>query len=162
MSLNKVTLIGRLGADPEVKDTRDGKPFAKLSLATTEKWKDRGGQRQEKTEWHRITIWNEGLVGVAEQYLRKGSQVYIEGKLQTSKYQKNGEDRYSTEIVLQGFDAKLVMLDSRRGGSGGGDTDSGDDFGSSSGARPQRSGGGGGGHRRSDMDDEIPFAPEVR
>ena len=109
--LNRVTLIGHLGSDPEIRHTQDGKPIANLRLATTEKWKDKSGNRQEKTEWHRIVCFSEGLCRIAEQYLRKGSKIYVEGKLQTRKWQdKDGQDKYSTEVVLQGFDGKLLML----------------------------------------------------
>jgi len=125
-SLNKVCLIGNLGADPDVKSMPSGDRMCNLRLATSENWKDRDGNRQEKTEWHNITVWNEGLIDVIDRFLRKGSKVYIEGQLQTRKYESHGEDRYSTEVVLRGFDAKMVMLDGpgdggsdRRGGYGG-------------------------------------------
>jgi len=116
-SVNKVILVGNLGADPEVKRTQSGQPVANLRIATTETWRDKNsGERKEKTEWHRVTIFNEGLCKVAEQYLRKGSKVYIEGQLQTRKWQdQSGADRYSTEIVLQGFGGVLTMLDSPEG-----------------------------------------------
>ena len=112
-SINKVILIGNLGADPEIRQTKDGKKIANLSVATSESWKDKNtGEKRAKTEWHRVVIFNEGLAGVAERYLKKGSKVYIEGALQTRKWQdKNGQDKYSTEIVLQGFNSTLVMLD---------------------------------------------------
>lgn len=114
-SLNKVQIIGNLGKDPEVRHTQDGKPIVNFSIATTESWKDRNtGERKEKTEWHTVVIFNEGLAKVAEQYLKKGSPVYIEGQLQTRKWvDKNGDDRYSTEIVLQNFRGELVMLGGR-------------------------------------------------
>lgn len=154
-SVNKVILVGNLGADPEIRRTQDGRPIANLRVATTESWRDRtSGERKERTEWHRVVIFNEGLCKVAEQYLRKGSKIYIEGQLQTRKWQdQSGQDRYSTEVVLQGFNSTLTMLDSRQGGgdfapSGGGD------FGSS--GPMERTGGGRGGSSR-DMDDEIPF-----
>lgn len=157
MSLNKVTLIGNLGADPEIKSLTSGSQVANLRLATTEKWRDKNsGERKEKTEWHRIVIWSEGLVKIADQYLRKGSKLYLEGKIETRKWtDQAGVEKYSTEIVLKGFDAKLIMLDVR---NGGGDRDGGDDFGSHDGgsSRPARSGGGGR-SRNSDMDDDIPF-----
>jgi len=170
-SVNKVILVGNLGADPEVRRTQDGRPIVNLRIATSETWRDKAtGERKEKTEWHRVVIFSEGLAKVAEQYLKKGSKVYLEGALQTRKWQdKDGQDRYSTEVVLQGFNSNLTMLDGRSGGggSGGGDFGGSDDFGSSgpSGGGGQRrqpamaggGGGGGGGGRRDDMDDEIPF-----
>ncbi len=157
-SVNKVILVGNLGADPEIRRTQDGRPIANLRVATTETWRDRNtGERRERTEWHRVVIFSEGLCKVAEQYLRKGSKVYIEGQLQTRKWQdQSGQDRYSTEVVLQGFNSTLTMLDARSGG-GGSDYDSpggGGDFGSSG---PMQGGGGGRGGPSGDMDDEIPF-----
>ncbi|WP_425046538.1 single-stranded DNA-binding protein [Primorskyibacter sp. S87] len=121
-SVNKVILIGNLGRDPEVRSFQNGGKVCNLRIATSETWKDRNtGERRERTEWHSVAIFSEGLVRVAEQYLRKGSKVYLEGKLQTRKWQdQSGQDRYSTEVVLQGFDATLVMLDGRDGGGGGG------------------------------------------
>ncbi len=118
-SVNKVILIGNLGADPEIRTTQDGRPIVNLRIATSESWRDRNsGERRERTEWHRVVIFNEGLAKIAEQYLRKGSKVYIEGQLQTRKWQdQSGQDRYSTEIVLQGFNSALTMLDGR--GEGG-------------------------------------------
>lgn len=112
-SVNKVIIIGNLGADPEIRRTQSGTPIANLNVATAETWRDKSsGERKEKTEWHRVVIFNEGLCKVAEQYLKKGSKVYIEGSLQTRKWQdKDGQDRYSTEIVLQGFNSTLTMLD---------------------------------------------------
>ncbi len=111
-SLNKVLLIGRLGNDPEIKQMTNGKSVARLSVATSETWKDKNsGERKEKTEWHRIVIFNEGLVGVVQQYLKKGSQIYIEGQIQTTKYtDNNGQEKYSTQIVLQGYNSTLTML----------------------------------------------------
>ncbi len=111
-SVNKVILVGNLGADPEVRQMQDNRPVVNLSIATTESWKDKNsGERREKTEWHRVVIFNEGLCRVAEQYLKKGAKVYIEGSLQTRKWQDtNGQDKYSTEIVLQGFNGNLTML----------------------------------------------------
>ncbi|MFK7944194.1 MAG: single-stranded DNA-binding protein [Paracoccaceae bacterium] len=159
-SLNKVMLIGNLGADPEVRSFQNGGQVCNLRLATSETWKDRNsGERREKTEWHTVSIFSEGLVRVAQQYLRKGSKVYIEGKLQTRKWQdQSGADRYSTEVVINGFDGTLTMLDGRSegggggfgGGSGGGSGGGGgyDDRG----GPPSGPSGGGGG-----MDDEIPF-----
>jgi single-strand DNA-binding protein len=116
-SVNKVILIGNLGADPEVRHTQDGRPVVNLRVATTESWRDRTtGERRERTEWHRVVIFNEGLARVAEQYLRKGSKVYLEGQLQTRKWtDQNGIERYTTEVVLQGFNCALTMLDSRAG-----------------------------------------------
>src|SRR3974377_2576577 len=127
-SVNKVILIGNLGADPEIRRTQDGRPVANLRVATSESWRDRAtGERREKTEWHRVVIFNEGLCKIAEQYPKKGSKVYREGSLQTPKWQdKDGQERYSTEVVLQGFNSQLTMLD-RAGGAAG----AGDDFGSS-------------------------------
>ncbi|WP_436641480.1 single-stranded DNA-binding protein [Microbaculum sp. FT89] len=157
-SVNKVILVGNLGADPEIRRTQDGRPIANLRVATTETWRDRNsGERRERTEWHRVVIFNEGLCKIAEQYLRKGSKVYIEGQLQTRKWQdQSGQDRYSTEVVLQGFNSALTMLDTRSGGGGGGSdyesSGGGGDFGSSG---PMQGGGGRG--PSSDMDDEIPF-----
>lgn len=160
-SVNKVILIGNLGADPEIKRTQDGRPIANLRIATSETWRDRtSGERKEKTEWHRVVIFSEGLCKVAEQYLKKGAKVYIEGQLQTRKWtDQSGAERYSTEVVLQNFNSNLTMLDGRGGGGGGyGDDNSGGDFGQSGpsgGSRrpaPVSSGGG-----RSDMDDDIPF-----
>ena len=116
-SVNKVILVGNLGRDPEVRHTQDGKPIANLSIATSETWRDRAtGERKEKTEWHRVVIFNEGLAKVAESYLRKGSTVYIEGQLQTRKWtDKDGVEKYSTEVVLQGFNSALVMLGGKDG-----------------------------------------------
>ncbi len=167
-SLNKVMLIGNLGRDPEVRSFQNGGKVCNLRIATSETWKDRNtGERREKTEWHSVAIFQEGLVRVAEQYLRKGSKVYIEGKLQTRKWQdQSGQDRYSTEVVLQGYDGVMTMLDGRDGGGGGGGggymaDQSGGGYGGGGGGGygggdqgGGYSGGGGGG---SDMDDEIPF-----
>ncbi len=162
-SVNKVILIGNLGADPEIRRTQDGRPIANLRIATSETWRDKAtGERREKTEWHRVVIFSEPLCRVVEQYLKKGSKVYIEGALQTRKWQdQSGQDRYSTEVVLQGFNSVLTMLDGRGAGAGGegGYEGGGGDFGSSgptSSRKPAMAASGGGG-RRSDMDDEIPF-----
>jgi len=160
-SVNKVILVGNLGADPEIRRTQDGRPIANLSIATSESWRDKNsGERKEKTEWHRVVIFNEGLCKVAEQYLKKGAKVYIEGALQTRKWQdKDGKDKYSTEVVLQGFNSTLTMLDGRSGGGGGSfasDEGGGGSFGSGGGSSQRRSvpaSGGGGG----DMNDDIPF-----
>src|SRR5579864_3840371 len=136
-SVNKVILVGNLGADPEVRRTQDGRPIVNLRLATSETWRDRNsGERKERTEWHRIVIFNENICKVAEQYLKKGSKIYVEGQLQTRKWQdQSGQDRYSTEVVLQGFGSQLTMLDRAGGGASGGDfapddQGSGADFGS--------------------------------
>jgi single-strand DNA-binding protein len=156
-SVNKVILIGNLGADPEIRRTQDGRPIANLRVATSESWRDKAsGERKERTEWHRVVIFNEGLCRIAEQYLKKGSKVYLEGQLQTRKWQdKDGQDRYSTEVVLQGFNSQLTMLDTR-GGGGGADMDNGEDFGAR-GPAPARKPAMGGASKRDDMDDEIPF-----
>ena len=164
-SVNKVILIGNLGADPEIRRTQDGRPIANLSVATSETWRDKNtGERKEKTEWHRVVIFSEPLCRVVEQYLKKGAKVYIEGQLQTRKWtDKDGQDKYSTEVVLQGFNSQLTMLDGRSGGAGGGsdfgsdEGGSGGDFGAQSprARKPATVGAGGGG--RGDMDDEIPF-----
>jgi single-strand DNA-binding protein len=162
-SINKVILVGNLGKDPEIRRTQDGRAIANLSVATSEQWRDKAtGERKEKTEWHRVVIFNEGLAKVAEQYLKKGAKVYIEGALQTRKWtDQSGVEKYSTEVVLQGFNSNLTMLDGRGGGGGGGfGDDAGGDFGSPgpSSAPPRRvAAGGGGGGRNSDMDDDIPF-----
>ncbi|MEO1602468.1 MAG: single-stranded DNA-binding protein [Pseudomonadota bacterium] len=169
-SVNKVILIGNLGRDPEVRSFQNGGKVCNLRIATSETWKDRqSGERREKTEWHSVAIFSEPLARVAEQYLRKGSKVYIEGQLETRKWQdQNGQDRYSTEVVLRPYRSELTLLDSRGeggggggfgGGSGGGGGYSGgggygDDRGGGGGGG---FGGGGGGGGRGDMDDEIPF-----
>ena len=147
-SINKVILVGNLGADPEVKQMNNGKPVCNLSIATSESWKDKQtGERRERTEWHRVVIFNEGLVRIAEQYLRKGSKVYVEGQLQTRKWQdKDGADRYTTEIVLQGYNSSLTMLDSRN--SGGGASSAASATGAATGGAPAGDGG---------ADDDIPF-----
>ncbi|WP_439527103.1 single-stranded DNA-binding protein [Roseovarius mucosus] len=166
-SVNKVILVGNLGADPEIRRTQDGRPIANLSVATSESWRDKNsGERREKTEWHRVVIFNEGLCKIAENYLKKGSKVYLEGQLQTRKWQdQSGQDKYSTEVVLQGFNGNLTMLDGRNEGGGGGggrggDYGGGGEFGggSSGGDRGGSSGGfGGGGSSSRDLDDDIPF-----
>ena len=156
-SVNKVILIGNLGRDPEVRTMQNGGKVANLSLATSENWKDKQtGECKEKTEWHRVVIFSEGLAKVAEQYLKKGAKVYIEGQLQTRKWtDQSGVEKYSTEVVLQGFNSNLTMLDSRGGGAGGGFSDEpGNDFGSPA---PRRAVAAAGGGRNSDMDDDIPF-----
>lgn len=161
-SVNKVILVGNLGKDPEIRRTQDGRPIANLSIATSETWRDKNsGERKEKTEWHRVVIFNEGLCKVAEQYLKKGAKVYIEGALQTRKWtDQSGVEKYSTEVVLQGFNSTLTMLDGRGGGGGGGSfgDEPGGDFGSSGpvSSAPRRPVAAGGG-RNNDMDDDIPF-----
>jgi single-strand DNA-binding protein len=167
-SVNKVILVGNLGADPEIRRLQDGRPVANLRLATSESWKDKAtGERKEKTEWHRVVIFNENLCRFAEQYLKKGAKVYVEGALQTRKWQdQSGQERYSTEVVLQGFRGELTSLDRAGGagsGGGGGDygaDDSGGDFGSPGPSRKVAATAGAGargGGGRGDMDDEIPF-----
>jgi single-strand DNA-binding protein len=160
-SVNKVILIGNLGADPEIRRTQDGRPIANLRVATSDSWRDKTtGERREKTEWHRVVIFNEGLCKIVEQYLKKGSKVYLEGALQTRKWQdKDGHDRYSTEVVLQGFNSSLTMLDGRGGGAGGSGGGGDDDFGSSgpSAPRERKPAMAGAGGKSDDMDDEIPF-----
>lgn len=166
-SVNKVILVGNLGRDPEVRNFQNGGKVCNLRIATSENWKDRNtGERRERTEWHSVAIFQEGLVRVAEQYLRKGSKVYIEGQLQTRKWQdQNGQDRYSTEVVLQGFGGTLVMLDGRDGGGQGGGQGGGygGDQGGYGGGYDQGGGYGGGNQGGGqntpsrDLDDEIPF-----
>ncbi|CUH72906.1 Helix-destabilizing protein [Thalassovita autumnalis] len=167
-SVNKVILVGNLGRDPELRNFQNGGKVCNLRIATSENWKDRNtGERRERTEWHSVAIFQEGLVRVAEQYLRKGSKVYIEGQLQTRKWQdQNGQDRYSTEVVLQGFGGTLVMLDGRDGGGQGGGQGGGygGDQGGYGGGYDQGGGGYGGGNQGGgqntpsrDLDDEIPF-----
>lgn len=179
-SLNKVMLIGNLGQDPEVRSFQNGGKVCNLRIATSETWKDKEGQRQERTEWHTVAIFSEGLVRVCENYLKKGSKVYIEGSLQTRKWQdQNGQDRYSTEVVLRGFGGTLVMLDGRGEGGGGGGGGGGFGGGQRSGGGGSGYGGGsgggasggfgggnqgggssggtGGGSNYDDLDDDIPF-----
>ncbi|WP_137700596.1 single-stranded DNA-binding protein [Marimonas lutisalis] len=156
-SVNKVILIGNLGRDPEVRTFQDGGKLCNLRIATSENWKDRNtGERREQTEWHSVVLRGEGLVRVAEQYLRKGSKVYIEGQLRTRKWQdQNGQDRYSTEVVVSGFGGSMVMLDGR-GGEGGGGYGGGSSGGYDSGGYDSGGPGQSGGPSR-DFDDEIPF-----
>ncbi|QDX27287.1 single-stranded DNA-binding protein [Sphingomonas suaedae] len=178
-SVNKVILVGNLGRDPESRSFSNGGKVVELRVATSESWKDRNsGERKERTEWHTVKLFSEGLANVAERYLRKGSKVYLEGQLQTRKWQdQQGNDRYSTEIVLQGFDAKLVMLDGPgggQGGGGGGGSRGADDWGGGddafAGQSSNRGGGGGygggasrgggsssGGGFPDDLDDDVPF-----
>jgi len=161
--VNKVILVGNLGDDPESRSLNNGGEVVNLRVATSESWKDRDGQRQERTEWHRVVIFNENLGKVAKSYLRKGSKVYLEGQIQTRKWtDQSGADRYSTEVVLQRFRGELVLLDSRGGGGAGGD-----DFGGGHESGGGFGGGGGGGSRPqqrpapaafdSDLDDDVPF-----
>lgn len=182
-SVNKVILVGNLGRDPESRSFQNGGKVVNLRIATSESWKDRNsGERKEKTEWHSVAIFNEGLANVAERFLRKGSKVYIEGQLQTRKWQdQNGQDKYSTEVVLQGFNSVLTMLDGPGGGQGGGGgggfggSRGGDDYGDDFAGQSSRGGGGGssrggysggqgGGGRGGntggfpdDLDDDVPF-----
>ena len=181
-SLNKVMLIGNLGQDPEVRSFQNGGKVCNLRIATSEQWKDRNtGERQERTEWHTVSIFSEGLVSVAERFLRKGSKVYVEGQLQTRKWQdQNGQDRYSTEVVLRGFNGTLTMLDGPGGGQGGGSggggggsswnqgggSSGGNGGGGNGGGWNQGGGGsggssggssGGGSNYGDDLDDDIPF-----
>jgi len=156
-SVNKVILVGNVGRDPEIRSTQDGTTVANLSLATSENWRDKNtGERKERTEWHRIVIFNERLADVVEKYVKKGAKLYIEGALQTRKWTDNtGAEKYTTEVVLQRFRGDLTMLDSRGGGggmSGGGPDDMGSGSGSGGGMGGGRPSGGGG-----DLDDEIPF-----
>jgi single-strand DNA-binding protein len=157
-SVNKVILVGNLGRDPEVRNLSDGSPVVNLSVATSETWRDRAsGERRERTEWHRVVIFNDKLAEVAQQYLRKGAKVYLEGQLQTRKWtDQSGVEKYTTEIVLQRYRGELQMLDSRGGGGAG------DDYSGGSGSGSSSSGGGGGGGGApvgggGDFDDEIPF-----
>lgn len=168
-SVNKVILVGNLGKDPESRSFQNGGKVVSFSVATSENWKDRNtGERRDKTEWHNVSIFSEGLARVAEQYLKKGSKVYLEGQLETRKWQdKDGNDRYTTEVVLRNFNSSMVLLDGREGG-GGGQRGGGDDWGGSRDEAPRGNfgGGGGGGGRSSgsrpsafdaDLDDDVPF-----
>ncbi len=157
-SVNKVILVGNLGKDPEVRHTQDGKSIVNLSIATSENWRDKSsGEKREKTEWHRVVIFNEGLAKVAEQYLKKGQTVYIEGQLQTRKWtDKDGVEKYSTEVVLQNFRGELHMIGGKPGSGGDASYSGGDDFGQSSPMDRPR----GGAAKQSfarDLDDEVPF-----
>jgi len=163
-SVNKVILIGNLGKDPEIRRTQDGRPIANLRIATTETWRDKTtGERREKTEWHSVVVFNEGLCRVVEQYLKKGAKVYLEGSLQTRKWQgQDGQDRYTTEVVLQGFNSALTMLDARGGGAGGGagmhEDDPASYTASGNGSGPKRAAASAGGKSfDKPVDDEIPF-----
>lgn len=164
-SVNKVILVGNLGADPEIRRLNSGDPVVNFRIATSESWRDKNsGERKEKTEWHNVVIFNDNLAKVAEQYLKKGAKVYVEGQLQTRKWQdQGGNDRYTTEIVLQKFRGELQMLDTK--GQGDGDRGGGrDDSGTRSGGSTSSGGtqGGGGRPASRDLDDEIPFGPEWR
>ena len=153
-SLNKVLLIGRLGADPEVKQMVNGKNVARLSLATSQSWKDKStGEKKEKTEWHRIVVFNEGLVNVVQQYLKKGAQIYVEGQLSTRKWkdEQSGQDKYSTEILIQGYNSSLTMLGGGNGSSGGGGGIQNDNTKTVPNNPEDNT------QVSSDMDDEIPF-----
>jgi single-strand DNA-binding protein len=168
-SVNKVILVGNVGRDPEIRSTNDGTRIANFTLATSENWRDKGsGERRERTEWHRVVIFNDRLTEVVEKYVKKGAKLYIEGALQTRKWtDKDGQERYTTEVVLQRFRGELTMLDSRGGGGGGGDyaeeepAGAGGGFGGGGNSGGGRSGGassgGGGRSSRDDLDDEIPF-----
>jgi single-strand DNA-binding protein len=171
-SVNKVILVGNLGRDPEIRSTNDGTRIANLNLATSESWRDRvSGERKERTEWHRVVIFNERLVEIAEKYLRKGSKIYVEGALQTRKWtDQQGQEKYSTEVVLQKFRGELTMLDGAsggrgQGGGGAGEGDYEEGFGGGGGYNTARAaapagggmGGGPGRARNDDLDDEIPF-----
>jgi len=170
-SVNKVILIGNLGKDPEIRRTQDGRPIATLNIATSETWRDKNsGERKEKTEWHRVVVFNENLCKVVEQYVKKGAKLYIEGQLQTRKWQdKDGVEKYSTEVVLQGFGGTLTMLDGRSGGAGapggmnegGTDYGAGDDYGAPAASAPRSApkAAAKGGKPSFDkaLDDEIPF-----
>jgi len=152
-SINKVILVGNLGRDPEIRATQDGREICNLAIATSESWKDKNtGERKEKTEWHRVVIFNDGLVKVAKNYLKKGSKIYVEGQLQTRKWtDKDGVEKYSTEVVLQGYGGNLTMLDGKSGG--GSESSSGGDYGDyGSSASPQRAR-----VAEAELDDEIPF-----
>jgi single-strand DNA-binding protein len=163
--VNKVILVGNLGADPEIRSLNNGGEVVNLRIATSETWKGQDGNRQERTEWHRVVIFNENLGRVAKSYLKKGSKVYLEGQLQTRKWTDNsGQEKFSTEVVLQRFRGELVLLDRREGGGFGGAEDYGDSFGGGGGGRSGDFGGGrsGGGARSSpafdsDLDDDVPF-----
>ncbi|MDX2309587.1 MAG: single-stranded DNA-binding protein [Hyphomicrobium sp.] len=167
-SVNKVILVGNVGKDPEIRRTQDGRPIANISLATSETWRDKAtGERKEKTEWHRVVVFNENLCKVVEQYVRKGSKLYVEGQLQTRKWtDQSGAEKYSTEVVLQGFNGSLTMLDGGRQGAGAGmqevgqsDYGADDGFGAGGGySEPKRAAPKGGGKTfDKSLDDEIPF-----
>jgi len=158
-SVNKVILVGNLGKDPEIRRTQDGRPIANLSVATSESWRDKAtGERREKTEWHRVVIFSEGLCRVVEQYLKKGAKVYIEGQLQTRKWtDQQGVERYSTEVVLQNYNSVLTMLDKAGGGGGDYRSDESGDFGASGPTAARERAPAMAGGKRGGMHDEIPF-----
>ena len=168
-SVNKVILVGNLGRDPEVKNMQDGRSMVNMSVATSETWRDRqSGERKERTEWHRVVIFNEKLAEVAQKFVRKGSKVYVEGQLSTRKWtDQSGQERYTTEVVIPRFGGALTMLDGRGGGGGEGGGGGGggmdDDYGGGGGGGSMSGGGGGGGGRpasrgsKADLDDDIPF-----
>ena len=162
-SLNKVMLIGNLGADPEVRSFQNGGRVCNIRVATSEQWKDKDGQRQERTEWHNVAIFQEPAINFAEQYLRKGAKVYVEGQLQTRKWQdQQGNDRYTTEVTIRPFNGQLTSLDSPGGGGGqrgggGGDWNRGSSAGGGSAAAGAGGSSGGGGSNYDDLDDDIPF-----
>jgi single-strand DNA-binding protein len=168
-SVNKVILVGNLGKDPESRSFQNGGKVVSFSVATSESWKDKStGDRKDRTEWHNVSIFSEGLARVAEQYLKKGSKVYLEGQLETRKWQdKDGNDRYTTDVVLRNFNSSMVLLDSREGSGGGGSRGGGSDWGQDEGGRGGGGGNFGGGAARggasrpsafdSDLDDDVPF-----
>lgn len=158
-SVNKVILVGNLGRDPEVRSFPDGGKLCNLRIATSERWRDRNtGEQRERTEWHNVVLRGDGLVRVAEQYLRKGSKVYVEGSLQTRKWQdQSGQDRYSTDIVVAGMGGTLTMLDGRSGDGGGGSSSGGGGYGNDQGYGSSYGSGSSAPAGPSDMDDEIPF-----
>jgi single-strand DNA-binding protein len=167
-SVNKVILVGNLGRDPEVRSMQDGRSMVNMSVATSDTWRDRqSGERKERTEWHRVVIFNEKLAEVAQKFVRKGSKVYVEGQLATRKWtDQSGQERYTTEVVIPRFGGALTMLDGRSGGEGGGPGGGGgmdEDFGGGGGGMSSGGGGGGGGGRpasrggKADLDDDIPF-----
>jgi single-strand DNA-binding protein len=157
-SVNKVILVGNVGKDPEVRHTQDGKSIVQLSIATSESWRDKAsGEKKEKTEWHRVVIFNEGIAKIAEQYVKKGTSVYIEGQLQTRKWtDKDGVEKYTTEVVLQNYRGEMTLLGSRPGSGSNDNASSGDDFGASSPMDRPR-GGAKQSFARNELDDEVPF-----
>jgi single-strand DNA-binding protein len=157
-SVNKVILVGNVGKDPEVRHTQDGKSIVQLSIATSENWRDKAtGERKEKTEWHRVVIFNENIAKIAEQYVKKGTSLYIEGQLQTRKWtDKDGVEKYTTEVVLQNFNGNLTLLGSKQGGGDAAAAGGGDDFGMSSPMDRPR-GGAKQSFARNELDDEVPF-----
>lgn len=164
-SVNKVILVGNLGREPDIRTTQSGQKIANLSIATSESWKDKGsGERKERTEWHRVSVYNESLAGICERYLKKGSKVYLEGQLETRKWQdKDGQDKYSTEVVLRPFTGVLTMLDGAGGGNGGGSSSGGGNYGGGSSSRNEYDQSApsmpdyGSSSKIDDMEDDIPF-----